>query len=579
MKYVVHRKKSRKIYIIVTFAVTLEPKSNYLNLLIMKKVSLGAILLLLFAVSCSDQTTVFKDQLQDDIALEENATKLASSISFDDAGVLDILEEQELSGKSSKANDQAGDYPLTLVAQISGPSYTGATNLGATHIDIDGDYAYVSYNTIEDGYAGGIDIINVSDPNNPSLTGRLYYTNADMNSIAYDNGYVYAVGGFDSEKSTRTDLNSLVAKIQVNEGRFNLGAGVEYGFQEGFNATDVKILGDKVLVTSGGDGLLTAYNKNSMEKLDDVPFEDLRSIAIQDGKIAILDASTGIKILNSDFGITNEFSIDADFGNFAKRTIDYSNDMVVVSEGKNGAGVYDANSGNLMKRLPILVNPEGVAEQNIVTNAVASNDGIILMANGGAGLCLSEDQGSNPNLVGIIELNGSINYVVSKGDYIFAASGKKGVQVIKLNKPSTSLEAECSASPTYSGSSTLTINSDQDLAYRGSKRFSRINNSGELLLCGSWTVSNEVNINDGALFEMNGTFVVGRNNRRRDITVSEGATLRIEGSLILYGDLILEDGATLEFLGSNSSANIFGNVKKSDTATVTGTFDDVRNKF
>ena len=104
----------------------------------MKKISLGAILALIFAVSCSDETTVYKDQLQDDLSIEENEAKLESSISFDNAGVLDILEEQEISGKSSKANEQAGDYPLTLVAQISAPSYSGAENLGATHIDIDG---------------------------------------------------------------------------------------------------------------------------------------------------------------------------------------------------------------------------------------------------------------------------------------------------------------------------------------------------------------------------------------------------------------------------------------------------------
>ena len=121
----------------------------------MKKVSLGAILALIFVVSCSDETTVYKDQLQDDVSTEENAAKLEASISFDEAGVLDILEEAELSGKSSKAIEQAGDYPLTLVAQISAPSYSGAENLGATHIDMDGDYAYVSYNTAGAGYAGG----------------------------------------------------------------------------------------------------------------------------------------------------------------------------------------------------------------------------------------------------------------------------------------------------------------------------------------------------------------------------------------------------------------------------------------
>lgn len=545
----------------------------------MKKVSLGALLALIFVASCSDETTVYKDQLQDDLSLEENAAKLEGSISFDNAGVLDILEEQVLSGKSSKAAEEAGDYPLTLVAQVSAPSYTGGENLGATHIDIDGDFAYVSYNTVEGGYAGGIDIINVSDPNNPIVTGRLYYSNADINSIAYNNGHVYAAGGFDAEKSTLSDFNSFVAKIPVVGGSFNLTADIEYGFQEGFNATDVKILGDKVLVTSGGDGFLTAYDKNTLVTLDDIPFTDLRSVAIQGDNIAVLDASSGVKILNSSFGLTKEINISSDFGNFSKRTLDYVNDLILVSEGSKGVGVYDANSGTLMEYLPILINPEGVAVQDIVTNAVASNEGIILMANGGAGLCLSEKQGNDPDMVGIIELTGSVNYVASKGDYIFAASGTKGVQVIKLNRPSTSLVAQCASSPLYEGSSTLEVDAGQVLAYSGSKRFQDVNIDGELLLCGSWTVKNDVNVNADAVFEMNGNLVVGRNKQRKDIKINNGATLRIEGDLIIYGDLILDDGATLEFLGDLSSVNIFGEVKTSGDVTITGTFDDFRNKF
>ena len=545
----------------------------------MKKVSLGAILALIFVISCSDETTVYKDQLQDDVSTEENAAKLEASISFDEAGVLDILEEDELSGKSSKAIEQAGDYPLTLVAQISAPSYSGAQNLGATHIDMDGDYAYVSYNTTGAGYAGAIDIINVSDPNNPRVTGRLYYTNADINSITYDNGFVYAVGGFDSEKSTRSDSNSLVAKIAVSNGRFNLGAGIEYGFQEGFNATDVKVFGNEVLVTSGGDGFLTSYNKTDLEKLNDVPFTDLRSVAVKDNKIAVLDASTGVQILDENFGSLSEINITSDFGDFAKRTLDFYDDKILVSEGSKGVGIYDANSGNLLEYLPILINPQGVAEQDIVTNAVASNDGVILMANGGAGLCLSEDQGNNPDMVGIIELTGSINYVVSKGDYIFAASGTKGVQVIKLNRPTTSLAAECASSPVYSGNADLKVKANESFAFSGSKRLKKIENSGELLLCGSWTVKNEVKINDDALLGMNGSMVVGRNKKRKNITVENGATLVIEGNLIIYGDLVLKDGATIEFLGATSSANIFGKVTRAANSTVTGTFNDVRNKF
>ena len=50
---------------------------------------------------------------------------LEKSIVYDNAGVLDIMDENSLSGKSSlSAKDElAGDYPLTLVAQVDVPLF------------------------------------------------------------------------------------------------------------------------------------------------------------------------------------------------------------------------------------------------------------------------------------------------------------------------------------------------------------------------------------------------------------------------------------------------------------------------
>lgn len=109
--------------------------------------------------SCADQTTVFSDP-QEEIALEKSLSVLNNSVSFDNAGVIDIYEEAAATGKSGKRpTDQAGDYPLTLVAQIDPPSREGQTNLTASHVAIEGEYAYVAYNTVEDGFSGAVDII------------------------------------------------------------------------------------------------------------------------------------------------------------------------------------------------------------------------------------------------------------------------------------------------------------------------------------------------------------------------------------------------------------------------------------
>ncbi|MDB2607090.1 hypothetical protein N9Y48_04870, partial [Zobellia sp.] len=230
----------------------------------MKKLSLAALTFLAFAASCSDETTVFSDT-QDDISIEGKASVLENSILFDDAGVLSINNIDGTSGKTSKTGEEmAGDYPLTLIARVDPPSYSGVENLTASHVALDGDYAYVSYNTVEDGYGGGIDIIDVSDPNDPTVTSRLYYSNADINSIAYDNGYVYAVGGVDSEKSVTATTNSFVVKIPASGGRLNISNELAYGFQEGFTANDVKVTPNGVLVTSGEEGVLTSYKVSDL---------------------------------------------------------------------------------------------------------------------------------------------------------------------------------------------------------------------------------------------------------------------------------------------------------------------------
>ncbi|CAM3377660.1 hypothetical protein [Zobellia roscoffensis] len=545
----------------------------------MKRLSLAALAAVAFVTSCSDETTVFSDT-EDNISLEAKESVLENSILYDDAGVLEINNTDGASGKTSKTiEEMAGDYPLTLIARVDPPSYTGAENLTASHVDVDGNYAYVSYNTVEDGYAGGIDIIDVSDPNNPRVTSRLYYSNADINAIAYDDGYVYAVGGVDAEKSVRATANSFVVKIPASGGRLDTSGDLVYGFQEGFTANDVKISSDGVLVTSGKDGLLTSYKSTDLSTQNDVSFSDLRSVAHNNGTIAVLDASNGVSIMDTDFTVSQEISISSDFGDNSKRTLDFSGDRIFVSEGSKGAGVYNMTSGDLVQYIPILLNPEGTESENIVTNAVAINEDVLLMANGGAGLCLSEEKDGQTNIIGVVDLDGSINFVASKGDYIFAASGKAGLQIVKLNRPDESLEARCSDLLYYSGSSNLSVNEGETKEYKGSKWFNTLNVNGSLLLCGTWAVKNSSYINSGGLFEMNGTLYIGRNNSKKNITVNKDATLRIEGNLTVYGDIILNDGATLEFIGDDSVANVFGSVKKLGSAKVTGEFRDVRNKF
>ncbi|ALM06996.1 hypothetical protein SB49_03650 [Sediminicola sp. YIK13] len=546
----------------------------------MKRISLLFSTVLLLAISCSDETTIYSEP-ESTIKLETNLQVLTSSIVFDNSGVLDIFEKDETTGKFSKSNAAgvAGDYPLTLVAQVSPPSFTGGTNLTASHVNVDGNFAYVSYNTVDASYAGAIDIINISDPNNPVVTSRMYFTNRDINALKYDSGFVYAIGGIEAEGDLTALSNSFVAKIPAVNGIFS-ATGIIFGYQEGFVATDVETTATNVYVTSGMDGVLAAYDKLTLTISISVLSPDLRSLAIQDNQIAVLDGSKGLSIFDQNFQLLKEIAINSDFGVSTKKTIDFDTDRIMVSEGSKGVGVYNITSGSLIEYIPILINPDGVDMSDIVNNAVAINEGVILMANGGAGLSLNEKKTDNTEEFGIIGLDGSINYVASKDDYVFAASGKLGLQILKMNKPSETLLNRCVDLLVYIGNDNLRSEVGEALEYSGGagKRLKSVGIDGSLLLCGSWTVQNNTWISEGALFEMNGSYIIGSNKKQKEILVQKNGVFRVEGNLTIYGNLILEEGATMEFL-DGSVVNIFGDVIMDPTAEVKGNFVDLQNKF
>jgi hypothetical protein len=539
------------------------------------------LLALVLVTSCSDETTIFIDEQQSSIFEENDVIKLAGSVNFDNAGVLDITIDENYTGKRTlKAVDEpAGNYPLTLITQISPPTYGPITSLTATHVFVEDDYAYVAYNTAGEDYSGAIDIINVADPNNPTVTSRVVYSNADINSLQYSNGFLYAVGGMDATSSFTALSNSFITKIPVFSGVMDTDAGVIYGFQAGDNATDIVLDGNEAYVTSGKDGTITVYDTNDLNIKKEEAFTDLRSLAFDKNKVALLDASMGIRVLDDNLKLKKEIAIDTDFGLYTKRSIDFIGDKIIVAEGSKGAGVYSYDSGALLQYIPIIIDPLVSPIGDIVNNAVAINQDMVLMANGGAGLSISDDEGNTTEPYGVIQLDGSINYVQTKGDYAFAAAGQQGLQIIKLNRLSLSLAAQCSSLIEYNGSSKLVINVGDDIAFSGAKSFNSIKVEGSLLMCGSWTVRNDVDIKDDALMEMNGSISVGSNKKKKEIKVEKRATFRVEGNVTIYGDLNLEDDSTIEFIGEGSVINIFGKVKMGDNVSVLGTFVDVQNKF
>jgi hypothetical protein len=313
--------------------------------------------------------------------------------------------------------------------------------------------------------------------------------------------------------------------------------------------------------------------------LSEIFVADARSLAPSATGVAVLDAGSGVRMLESDLTESNLIPVSSDLGEESKKTLDTWEAWVIVAEGANGAGIYETSTGTLVQNLPIPSIPEGVDSQYVVTNAVSVNENAIFMANGGAGLSLAEREGSGATTMGTIELDGSVNYVVSQDDFAFAASGSNGLHIIKLNRPADSLDTRYLDLPLYEGKSRLIVNSGVSTAFRGSKSLEQVKVSGSLRLGGSWTVHEDVTVAPNGQLELLGKMAVGRNDHRMQVVIGSGATLLVEGSLTIYGDLILEEGASLKFRGSGAVADVFGQVRQEGDASIQGTFRDVRGAF
>ncbi len=415
----------------------------------------------LFALTgCSDETTVFDLQSQGKaLVLEESNTLLLNSVSRESNGVLDIYFEDEVydavplektgglglnrsaSATSGNINmdtsNASNDFHLNLVGQVQSPSFDGNTDLAATHIAMANDFAYVSYNTAGEDYAGAVDVIDLRNPEAPVLTSRMYMNDRDANVIIYDNGYLYVLGGVNIRNVLEATGESFIAKIAVNNGVIDLND-VSYFYQEGQTATGITKLGNFFYVSSGVAGVLAKYDADGFVRSNEVAFEDLRWVESSNNRVAVLDGVTGVRVLDTDLNEVSQIATRTDFVAGAKRTIAIEDDKLVVAEGNNGAAIFDLDTGALEERLPILIDPENVVEADRVTNAVDVEGSVTLLANGGAGLAIRV-KNDIIDLMGVIELNGSINHVVSKGDFIFAASGSRGLQIISKIRTQESL--------------------------------------------------------------------------------------------------------------------------------------------
>lgn len=500
------------------------------------------------------------------VILNTNSESLTKRINLDGSGVLNLVTPLSVTGRD--ADTPAGTFPMSLLAEVSPPVYNGKT-LMATHVDVKDKYVYVSYNTQGEAYLGGVDVIDISSPNNPKLVVQAILPNVDISTVLYDNGKLYIAGAVDVDFN-KVPTSAFVAQMPLQSGL--LTNDYVLNSLAGYVGTGLAVADSKYYAVSGNDGVIAKLDKTTNFIEDAIAVDDLRAMGRIDNKIVVLSGTEGVKVYNAGkLSLESSFTTAVDVAQ-AKRTIDFQGNNILVSQGYAGLGVYNL-TGTLLQSLAV---PKATADEDqidVVTNAVSVNGDYVYVANGAAGISVYKTTSGTLGLLGTIALSGSSNYVKSVGDYIFVASGNGGLKIIKQVIVPT---INCTDFPVYNGSQNLNVNSGQDLKYQGSASLKGIIVNDRLTFCGSLAVSEGITINSNGVFTMKGSLVQGQYNSSN---FNLNGTLKIEGSVVIYGNLIMNSGAKLEFLGSDSEITIYGKVTKNNGVTITGTYKDTFNKL
>ncbi|MFC3878914.1 hypothetical protein ACFOSV_01940 [Algoriphagus namhaensis] len=538
----------------------------------MKKKLLTLALVSIFAFSCNnDPDGPINDP---NILINTNAEELSSRLTLDGTGVVGITN---ISSSGGRILEDADEISLILVSQAPSPVYEGKI-LRATHVDIDGKYAYVSYNTEGSTYLGGVEIIDISNAYDPKIVSQAIFKNADVSALEYRNGQLFLALAIDVDNDEKATEPANLGVVSVNDGQFTSDFSI-YSVA-GFVGTDVSTASDFTALVSGNNGLLTIFDINQNVS-NEFPMTDLRGVDNDDNRIVILSGSEGIKILNSGtLAEVGSIAIDAQEAG-AKRIIQIEDGRIFVAEGGEGAGIYRLSNGNLISKIAIPINPENVEPGDIVTNAVSIDDDLLFMANGAAGISIADvDDEDEFKLYGILDLDGSSNFVKNEEGFVFVATGAGGLQILKIQEVDEDYDEErCEDLPKYEGSDNLNINTNESEGYGGTTSLKNVNIGGEFLFCGSLAIQSNLNVDSGGLMEVYGSFIFGQFKKNTSLNVGSNSTLRLSGSTVIYGDLKLTSGATLEFVGDENEVYIYGDVIINSGAKVIGNFNEPTGKL
>jgi hypothetical protein len=340
------------------------------------------------------------------ISWRQNDTDL--DVPVDDTGV------GYASVMGAAARPAAAPFSLKLTAEVLPPSIDGKV-LQATSIAMSNNKAVVSYGMRGAEYLGGIDVFLISNEKIVDLKSEALFNNADVNSVTFNDGFVYAA-------EATGDL------------AFPYPAVCEVLGLQGVN-----------LILEGNQ---RAPDSASLALQDSFDLHDARWVDVNDGKVVVVQGTPGQISVYDEANMTlppNVFPFDGANVAESKSTVQVIGGKALIAAGDNGVQVLSLATGNVLGHVPLPDHTElGLSPDVVVTNAVSAEGDLLFISNGEAGVYVAQadtpfnqDWGETSHEIGVLgklrfsDLQ-SANHVAYKDGLLIVASGLGGLKVVKL---------------------------------------------------------------------------------------------------------------------------------------------------
>ena len=409
------------------------------------KLALSLFIIGAIVISC-DKENELSDTIKPDntsrIIINNDINNLSKRIQSYDDFIMSLNDVPNYSAKKKKSgiksDPQDENYVLKLRAEVE-PYVHNGFELRATHVKIHGIYAYVSYNVEGPTYLGGIEVFDISDVKNPILVSQGIFTDTDVSAIdVSEDGYLYLASATDMDLHPELESPAILEKVKLENGL--LTANSEFVDIASYVATEVKLVGDKVFVTSGDNGGLSVLNAESLEEISYTELDDARSVDADENFVVVMQGTPARlnKFSVTDGSFIESYSVGGADIEWSKSGVELYNGQAFVAAGTAGMKVIDLSTGEMSNSLPRPIIPAETTPGDYVTNSVSvnhsSNLDLVLVANGAAGIYVSslyEDM--SMNFIGQMDFQSSTNFVEGKNNVIFVATGFGGLKILEID--------------------------------------------------------------------------------------------------------------------------------------------------